>query len=77
MSLPRNPFAELPDKVYETMCSALNMEFATMTAQGVPLDTPTLWDRQSERTEFRLRDRPRVSVEGRAGAPQSQSRSTV
>lgn len=41
MNIAPNPFAGLPDEIYDAMCAAINLEFATMTAQGVALDTPT------------------------------------
>ena len=39
--LPGNPFPGLPEPIYRAICSAIFTEFATMTAKGVPIDTPT------------------------------------
>lgn len=40
-SIAANPFPGLPEEIYQAMCSAIFTEFATMTAKGVPIDTPT------------------------------------
>src|SRR6218665_242526 len=36
-----NPFPGLPESVFQAICSAIFTEFATMSAKGVPIDTPT------------------------------------
>lgn len=40
-TVARNPFPGLPEPVYQAICSAIFTEFATMSASGVPIDTPT------------------------------------
>ncbi len=40
-AMPANPFPGLPETIYQAICSAIFTEFGTMTAKGVPIDTPT------------------------------------